>query len=66
MDRNEGSLDRSARIIVGLALIGAAATGRWAPWGWIGVAPLVTGVVGFCGLYEVLGINTCGLGAGSR
>lgn len=59
MKTNEGGVDRAIRIILGLVLIGLAVTGRWAPWGWIGVVPLVTGLVGFCGLYQLLGIKTC-------
>jgi len=59
MSTNEGTVDRAIRIILGLVLIALAVTGRWAPWGWIGVIPLVTGIVGFCGLYQLLGIKTC-------
>jgi hypothetical protein len=35
--------------------------GPQTPWAWIGLVPLITGLVGFCPLYRVLGINTCGL-----
>ncbi len=59
MNTNEGLLDRVIRIIIGLVLIALAVTGRWSPWGWIGVLPLTTGLVGFCGLYQILGIKTC-------
>lgn len=59
MKTNEGTLDRSVRIIAGLLLIALAATGAVGVWGWIGVVPLVTGVLGWCPLYTVLGINTC-------
>jgi hypothetical protein len=30
-------------------------------WGWVGLVPLATGLVGFCPLYSILGINTCSL-----
>ena len=59
MNTNEGLLDRVIRVIIGLVLIALAVTGRGAPWGWIGVLPLITGLVGFCGLYQILGIKTC-------
>jgi hypothetical protein len=59
MKTNEGHLDRVLRIIAGLALIGLAATGHVGLWGYVGVVPLLTGAVGFCPLYTVLGINTC-------
>ncbi|MFN3624050.1 MAG: DUF2892 domain-containing protein [Hyphomicrobium sp.] len=63
MSVNEGALDRTLRIVVGLLLIGAA-LGMFGPdyqsaWGWIGIVPLVTGLVGRCPAYSLLGINTC-------
>ncbi|MGP1356633.1 YgaP family membrane protein [Roseicyclus sp.] len=59
MTRNEGTLDRALRIIAGLVLISLVFIGPQTPWGWIGVVPLVTGLVGMCPLYSILGINTC-------
>jgi hypothetical protein len=59
MKTNEGTLDRALRVVAGLVLIGLAATGKVGVWGYIGVVPLLTGAVGMCPLYTVLGINTC-------
>jgi hypothetical protein len=59
MKTNEGTLDRALRVVAGLVLIGLAATGTVGVWGYIGVVPLLTGAVGMCPLYSVLGINTC-------
>ncbi len=59
MKLNVGGLDRILRISAGLVLIGLAATGTVGAWGWIGVVPLLTGAVGFCPVYPLLGINTC-------
>ncbi len=59
MRSNEGMLDRGLRIGGGLLLIGLAAAGVVGAWGYIGVVPLVTGAVGLCPLYSILGINTC-------
>ncbi|KPQ13264.1 MAG: Protein of unknown function (DUF2892) [Rhodobacteraceae bacterium HLUCCO18] len=59
MTRNEGTLDRALRIIAGLVLISLVFIGPQTPWGWIGLVPLVTGLVGMCPLYSILGINTC-------
>jgi hypothetical protein len=59
MKINEGTLDRALRIIVGLVLIGLAATGKVGVWGWIGVLPLVTGIVGICPAYAIFGMSTC-------
>lgn len=59
MKINEGVIDRSLRVAVGLLLIGLAFTGTIGAWGYIGLIPLVTGVVGLCPVYSMLGINSC-------
>lgn len=64
MSKNEGTLDRSVRVIAGLALIVLAATGTIGAWGWIGIVPVLTGAMGFCPLYTALGINTCPMKSG--
>ena len=56
---NVGTADRIARIVLGLALIVLAATGTVGAWGYIGILPLVTGLVRFCPAYTLLGIRTC-------
>lgn len=56
--RNEGTVDRGLRVVVGLVLIGIAVSGRGA-WGYIGVLPLVTGLMGTCPLYSLFGLSTC-------
>lgn len=60
MKCNSGMIDRALRVIVGLVLIALTLTGTIGMWGWIGVVPLLTGAIGFCPLYPILGINTCG------
>lgn len=59
MKINVGSTDRVLRIAGGAVLITLAATGIFAPWGWIGVIPLVTGVFKFCPIYPLFGFNSC-------
>jgi len=59
MPLNVGSVDRIARIVVGLVLMILAAIGTVGLWGWIGIIPLLTGVFRFCPAYNLLGINTC-------
>ncbi|MDA0923591.1 DUF2892 domain-containing protein [Roseicyclus sp.] len=61
MSRNEGNIDRALRIILGLGLLALVFVGPQTPWGWIGLVPLVTGLVGFCPLYRLIGINTCAM-----
>jgi Protein of unknown function (DUF2892) len=59
MKTNVGSIDRIARVVIGLLLIALAATGTIGAWGWIGVVPLATAAFGFCPLYTALGLSTC-------
>jgi len=61
MKANVGGIDRIARIIAGLALIALAATGTVGVWGWIGIVPLLTGLIRWCPLYPLLGISSCPL-----
>jgi hypothetical protein len=59
MKANEGTIDRALRVIAGLVLIGLAVTGTVGIWGYIGVVPLLTGLLGICPAYSILGVNTC-------
>ena len=59
MKSNIGDIDRILRMVVGLALIGVAATGAVGAWGWAGVVPLATSLFRFCPAYTILDINTC-------
>lgn len=59
MQQNVGSIDRALRAIVGLVLISLVFVGPQTVWGWIGVIPLVTAIIGWCPPYALLGINTC-------
>ena len=56
---NEHPIERIVRVVLGLALLGLAATGGVGAWGYIGVVPLLTGIIGSCPLYSVFGISTC-------
>lgn len=61
MKNNVGGIDKILRIVAGVGLVGATAVGALPAWGWIGVVPLATGLIGFCPLYPLLGLNTCPL-----
>ena len=61
MKSNVGGIDRIIRIVVGLVLIGLAATGTVGWWGWLGIVPLATGAIGWCPPYAMLGFNTCSM-----
>jgi hypothetical protein len=58
---NEHPVERGLRIALGLALVGFAATGTIGAWGYVGVVPVLTGLLGSCPLYTLLGFSTCPL-----
>ena len=64
MKVNEGTIDRVIRVALAAVLFflvfSGAVSGVWA-WvaGVAGAVALVTGVLGFCGLYALIGVNTC-------
>jgi hypothetical protein len=62
---NEGTLDRSLRILLGIALLVwffvDQGTGFWHYAKLVGVVPLLTGLVGTCPIYSILGVSTCPL-----
>ena len=62
MKANVGSIDRILRILIGAALVAwAAIPALGGPvWAFIGVVPLATGLIKFCPVYSILGMNTCG------
>lgn len=55
---NESTVDRLIRVVVGLGMISLVFIGPQSLWGWIGIVPLLTGVVGFCPAYRIFGIAT--------
>ena len=59
MNANVGGTDRILRVVVGVVLIALAATGTVGVWGWIGVVPLLTGLIRWCPLYLLFGFNSC-------
>lgn len=58
MKFNVGGIDRILRVVVGLVLIGLTLAGVIGVWGWIGLAPLLTGIFRFCPAYALFGMNT--------
>lgn len=57
--RNEGTLDRTLRVVVGLAILSLAFVGPKSNFAFVGLVPLLTGILGYCPLYQLLGIRTC-------
>ncbi|PTQ51557.1 MAG: hypothetical protein HSCHL_1314 [Hydrogenibacillus schlegelii] len=58
MKANMGPVDRVIRVIIGIVLLFLVFVGPKTPWGWIGLVPLLTGLIGFCPLYAIFGIST--------
>lgn len=61
---NEAAWDRVLRVLLGVVLLYLGWSGAvGGTLGWIfkigGFLPLVTGIVGWCALYEVFGVTTC-------
>ena len=56
---NENTLDRTLRVIVGAGLLAIVFVGPKTAWGYVGLVPLLTGLVGSCPAYTVFGIGTC-------
>jgi hypothetical protein len=60
MTGNVGGIDRVLRILVGLGLLSLVFVGPQTPWGWIGVVPLLTALIGWCPAYVPFGWSTKG------
>jgi uncharacterized membrane protein YccC len=56
---NVGGADRALRIVVGLGLLALVFVGPQTAWGWLGLVPLLTGLLRTCPLYAPFGISTC-------
>ena len=59
MKSNVGGIDKILRIVAGLVLIVLGVMGIGAPWTFIGIVPLATGLLGWCPAYTLIGVNTC-------
>jgi len=55
MVRNEGAVDRIARVAVGVGVLSLAFVGPRTPWAYLGVVPLLTGLLGYCPAYSLFG-----------
>lgn len=58
MKQNVGGIERAIRIVLGLAIIGAGVMyANW--WGAVGAVLVVTGLIGWCPPYAIMGVSTC-------
>lgn len=58
MKKNIGSIDATIRIILGIILLSLIFIGPKSLWGLGGLIPLIAGIIGYCPLYPIFGINT--------
>lgn len=56
---NVGTTDRIVRFVLGCVVLALAFVGPKTPWGYLGLIPLVTAIVGDCPLYYALGMSSC-------
>jgi hypothetical protein len=59
MKKNVGGIERLARIVLGSAVLSLAFLGPKSAWAYLGIVPLVTGLIGWCPPYVLFGISTC-------
>jgi hypothetical protein len=57
--KNENSVERAIRVVLGLGLLTLTFVGPHTALGYLGLIPLATGLVGSCPLYSILGVSTC-------
>ena len=63
--KNENTTDRVIRVLLGAALVSLVFVGPQTPWGWLGLIFVVTGLLGRCPIYALLGVSTRSAGQGA-
>lgn len=60
MKKNVGNTDRIIRVVAGLAILSLLfwVEGNLRYLGFIGIIPLVTGLLGYCPLYSIFNFST--------
>jgi hypothetical protein len=61
MAANVGGIDRTLRIVVGIAVLALffVLEGNARYWALLGLVPLLTGIFRYCPAYSLIGVNTC-------
>lgn len=63
MTKNIHPAERVVRVVAGLFVMSLAFWGPRSWWALLGIVPAITGFLGWCPPYALLGIDTCKLGA---
>jgi len=56
---NEHPIERVLRVLLGLGVLSLPIMGPKTAWGFLGIVPLATGLLGSCPLYTLFGFSTC-------
>ncbi|MFN7982983.1 MAG: DUF2892 domain-containing protein [Vicinamibacterales bacterium] len=56
---NEHPIERVVRVVLGAGILALAFIGPRTPWAYIGIVPLLTGIIGSCPAYTLFGFSTC-------
>lgn len=59
--KNVHPVERMVRVVLGISLVTMAFVGPANLWFLLGVIPIMTGLIGWCPPYQLLGISTCKL-----
>lgn len=62
MKKNIHPVERAMRVTIGIVLTSFAFWGPSNLWFLLGIIPIITGLVGWCPPYSLLGVNTCNIG----
>ncbi len=55
---NEAMVERVIRVVAGLGVLSLAFIGPQTPWGYLGLVPIATGLLGSCPVYTLVGFST--------
>lgn len=56
---NEHIIERVIRVVLGLGVLSLVFIGPQSAWGYLGLVPLATGILGTCPIYTLFGVSTC-------
>jgi hypothetical protein len=55
----DGTASRVIRVAIGLGVLSLTIAGPHTLWGYLGLAPLLSGLTGFCPVCSLPGVNSC-------
>ena len=58
MKKNIHPIERVIRVVLGLIILSLVFVGPKSLWGLVGILPILTGLIGWCPPYQLLGIST--------